>query len=283
MKTTSNLFVFLSLDLPIIQKFRIVLGYYFFSRGSSLKILGLKLEYLPGLKNHSLLILKEIFLNQIYSFTKSTDQKLKGVSKEKNGREEITLIDLGANIGIATAYFKNKYPNVRMIAIEASPINYNQLIKNIEFNKFKNIGTINKFVSRKNGQISFHHHKRKPGGSFGEGYRFADPNELEKFDVETIKIDDVIKGLKNIVIKIDVEGAEYEILEDLASSENVAEVLEITAEVSTFNQMDYEKLNKVLNSFYHLGFEPRLISDYGIAHLKNKSKQGHLQLILFKA
>jgi FkbM family methyltransferase len=156
-------------------------------------------------------------------------------------------------------------------------------MKNIEVNKFKDIVTINKFVSRKNGYICFYHRKHKPGGSFGEGYKFADLSDTEEFDVETIKIDDVIKGLKNIVIKIDVEGAEYEILEDLALSENVSEVLEITAEVSTFNQAHYEKLNMVLNSFYNLGFEPRFISDYGITHLKNKSKQGHLQLTLLKA
>lgn len=278
MRRISDLFFFLSFDLPRIQKFKIVLGYYLFSRGSSLKILGMKLEYLPGCKNHYLLILKEIFLNNIYFFTTATDQILKSLRDKDGG----VIVDIGANIGIATAYFKDKYPKISIIAIEASPINYNQLIKNIEINEFKNIVTLNKFVSSKNGQICFHHLKHKPGGSFGEGYKCADPSVTEEFNVETIKIDDVIKGLKNIVIKIDVEGAEYEILEDLALSENVSEVLEITAEVSTFNQSNYEKLNMVLNSFYNLGFEPRFISDYGIRQLKNKSKQGHMQLTLFK-
>jgi FkbM family methyltransferase len=239
----------------------------------------MKLEYPIGSKNHSLLILKEIFLNNVYTFTKATDQKLKSLQEKDGG----VILDIGANIGIATAYFKDKYPNIRVIAIEASPINYNHLIRNIEFNKLKNIVTINKFVSRKNEQICFYHHKQKPGGSFGEGYRFTNPSGLKEFVVDTVKIDDVINGLKNIVIKIDVEGAEYEILEDLAISENISEVLEITAEVSTYNQVDYEKLNMAINSFYKLGFEPRFISDYRIMHLKNQSKQGHLQMILFKA
>lgn len=85
MRRISDLFFFLSLDLPRIQKFRIVLGYYFFSRCSSLKILGMKLEYSPGLRNHSLLILKEIFLNNIYTFTKVTDQKLKSLQEKDGG------------------------------------------------------------------------------------------------------------------------------------------------------------------------------------------------------
>jgi hypothetical protein len=84
-KRILDFFFFLSLDLPRIQKFRIVLGYYFFSRRSSLKILGMKLEYLPGLKNHSLLILKEIFLNNIYTFTKATNQKLKTLQEKEGG------------------------------------------------------------------------------------------------------------------------------------------------------------------------------------------------------
>ena len=57
---------------------------------------------------------------------------------QKIGRNGGTFVDVGANIGISTAYFVNKYPNVKLIAIEASPINYKQLVNNIELNKFSN-------------------------------------------------------------------------------------------------------------------------------------------------
>jgi len=82
-----ELFFLLSFDIPKIQKFRILLGYYFFSRCGILKILGMKLEYSPGLRNHSLLILKGIFLNNIYTFTKVTDQKLKSLQEKDGGGE----------------------------------------------------------------------------------------------------------------------------------------------------------------------------------------------------
>lgn len=278
MKRILDFFFFLSLDLPRIQKFRIVLGYYFFSRRSSLKILGMKLEYLPGLKNHSLLILKEIFLNNIYTFTKATNQKLKSLQEKEGG----VILDIGANIGIATAYFKNKYPNIRLIAIEASPINYDKLLRNIEYNKFDNIITINAFVSSKTQKIRFYHNAKKPGSSFGKGYKSNDSSDLVEFDVNTIKIDDVINDLKNIVIKIDVEGAEYEILEGLANSKNISQVLEITTEVSTQNQAQFDSLNMILSKFHYLGFEPRLISNYDVMSLSDKLKQGHLQLILVR-
>ena len=274
MKKLSDLFIFLSSDLPSIQKLKIILGYYLFSRVGRLKILGIKLGYNSGLRNHSLLILKEIFLNQVYSFTKTTDSKLKSTQG--------VIIDIGANIGISTSYFRNKYPGVKLIAIEASPINYHQLIKNIDVNKFQNIETINCFISNNDELTKFYHRRDKPGGSFGEGFKSKDSKSLEEFDVKTKKISDIINLHKNIVIKIDVEGAEYKILEDLALSKNISEVIEIIVEVSTCNLTHYNNLNMVLNNFYQLGFEARFISDYTNKLLKNKSRQGHLQLILLR-
>ena len=275
MKKITELFDFLSSDLAWLQKLRIILGYYFFSRVGSIKILRMTLNYASGSKNHSLLILKEIFLNQIYTFTKNTDQKIRNL----NGG---VIIDIGANIGIATAYFKDKYPQTKLIAIEASPINYRQLVKNIEINKFQNIETINCFISNSSNKIKFHHNIDKPGGSFGEGAKSKGFKNLIEFEVETQYLSSIISGLKNIVIKIDVEGAEYEILKDLAKSKNVCEVLEITVEVSTRNQTDYDSLSNVLHEFSDLGFEPRIISDYSTTLLKDKKRQGHLQLILLR-
>ena len=269
-----DLFVFLSTDLRNTHKARIALGYYLFSRFGRLKILGLKLTYNPGSRNHSLLILKEIFLNQIYSFTRTTDSKLK--------TSQGVIIDIGANIGIATAYFKNTYPNTKLIAIEASPTNYLHLIKNIEVNKFQDTETMNCFVSNSNALTKFYHNIDKPGGSFGEGFKPKGSDNFEEFYVKTKKMSEIIQPYKNIVIKIDVEGAEYKILEDLALSENITEVMEIIVEVSTSNLEQYNNLNIALNNFFHLGFEPRILSDYTIKSLKEKSRQGHLQLSLVR-
>jgi len=155
-------------------------------------------------------------------------------------------------------------------------------LRNIEYNKFDYITTINAFVSSKTQKIRFYHNAKKPGSSFGKGYNSNDSSDLVEFDVNTIKIDDVINDLKNIVIKIDVEGAEYVILSDIASSKNISEVIEITAEVTASSQADLNNLNNVMNDFHKLGFESRFISNYSIMALRNASSQGHLQLVLFR-
>jgi FkbM family methyltransferase len=276
MNKITSLFKFLESNLLLQQKIRILFGYYLFSRGTLLKILRIKLHYAPGSRNHSLLILKEIFLNQVYKFTNMTDLKL------KDSQNKSVIIDVGANIGIATAYFKYHYPNSKLIAIEASPINFTYLTKNIKENKFENIQVMNCFISNNNQRIKFYHDTFKPGGSFGEGFKSKTNYSVNEFYVETKKLSDIISNLQNIVIKIDVEGAEYDILEDLASSVNISNVLEITVEVSTYNQSHFNSLNTILSTFSELGFEPRIFSDYTTKQLLNKSRQGHLQLLLIR-
>ena len=276
MKHISDIAIFLSTDSGKIQKLRIILGYYLFSRFSSLKILGMTLTFSPGLSSYYLLIFKEIFINEVYAFTNKIDSEL------KMSKKSWTIIDIGANIGLSVAYFHNRYPNAEIIAIEASPINYKLLAENVSVNNLQNVEIRNCFVSNININTKFYHNMTKPGGSFGEGYKEKDGKILKKFDVKTEKISDIVQPYENILIKIDVEGAEYDILEDLALSTNIQEVLEILVEVSIQNLNDFNNLNKALNNFYKLGFEPRIISDFTTKLLKYKSKQGHLQLSLVR-
>jgi hypothetical protein len=122
----------------------------------------------------------------------------------------------------------------------------------------------------------------KPGGSFGKDFKSKDSPDLIKFEIRAEKLTNFISGQKNIVIKIDAEGSEYVILSDIASSKNISEVIEITAEVTASSQADLNNLNNVMNDFHKLGFESRFISNYSIKALRNALSQGHLQLVLFR-
>ena len=41
-----------------------------------------------------------------------------------------TIVDAGANIGLTSVYFANKWPHARIIAIEPEPENFRQLVRN---------------------------------------------------------------------------------------------------------------------------------------------------------
>jgi len=46
--------------------------------------------------------------------------------------EPKTIVDIGANIGLTSVYFANRWPKTRIIAIEPEPSNYALLLKNAQ-------------------------------------------------------------------------------------------------------------------------------------------------------
>ena len=59
----------------------------------------------------------QIFDNQEYDFTVETSPKV--------------IVDAGANIGLASIYFANKYPAARILAIEPEKNNFELLTQNV--------------------------------------------------------------------------------------------------------------------------------------------------------
>lgn len=277
MRAPKFLKTFVEIDLPLLQSFNLMIDYYIRSRIGAVKIGVIKLVDEKYMRGKTLMIVKAIFLQEVYSFSPLTQNALKNSFKNR-----VTIIDVGANIGVSTTYFKSKYPSAKIISIEASPRNFMLLKNNIAINNFHGVELINSFVGRNTGKINFYHNISSPGGSFGEGFKSKGTSELQKFVVNKQRLSDIIRNLRNIIIKIDVEGAEYEIFNDLASSKNINQVIEIVAEVSIFTQQHFNVLNSILKKFDTLGFEPRLISDYNVSLLKQGVKQGHMQLSLVR-
>lgn len=131
-----------------------------------------------------------------------------------------TALDIGANKGFVTLMMLWNNPNIKIISIEPDSRNIKYLAKNIEKNGFKdNVTIINQAVWIKDGQIDFY----KTGGYHQGNSIFKEHlSYLEKIieKVPCTTIDSIISkhGLTDIeFIKIDVEGAEYEIIFNLKS------------------------------------------------------------------
>jgi FkbM family methyltransferase len=141
-----------------------------------------------------------------------------GLIKDEYGMKNISfddndvVLDIGANVGCISIYLAKKYPNIKIYAFEAHPINYQNLLDNINLNGVKNVITFNKAVHSKTGEIlKITLNELNTGSSsvFME-------NQTEKYDVETISMDDIITGYKIDklkLLKIDCEGAEFDIIE----------------------------------------------------------------------
>jgi len=119
-----------------------------------------------------------------------------------------TFIDIGANIGKYTIML-GKNAN-KVIAIEPEPNNFKILKKNIKKNKLKNVIALKIACSNKDEKADFYVDKQNTG------YNSLNRKTKDKITIKTRKLDNLLKELKIKkidLIKIDVEGAEKQVLE----------------------------------------------------------------------
>ncbi len=122
-------------------------------------------------------------------------------------KEDDTVIDIGAHIGIFSVQAGSQAK--RIIAFEPFRENYDILRKNILLNNIKNITTVNLGVSGKRGKRRIYFDKTN---SSCNSICIKSDNSAE---IRCITLEDVFRNYKINrcnYLKIDCEGAEYEIL-----------------------------------------------------------------------
>jgi len=141
------------------------------------------------------------------------------------------VIDLGAHVGKASIEFAHVVREVH--AFEPNPVNFAELRK--QTRRYPKIKVYQQAVSSENGttQLFFEEGKR---GRFYEGSTIvggkSNVSYSKHFDVETVAIADVIKNISSnsIVIKMDIEGAEYIVLDALLDSDAMTQIRKIYVE-----------------------------------------------------
>jgi FkbM family methyltransferase len=135
------------------------------------------------------------------------------------------FIDIGANLGIYSVTIAQANPSKKVVAVEALKRNYEQLEENVRINTLSNCKYILRAVSNQKGPIKFYINPIHDGGGSlieSEFYRTGNivlnvkeylktHKEFEYYEeVETVAIDDLVT--LNSIMKIDVEGAELDVL-----------------------------------------------------------------------
>lgn len=148
---------------------------------------------------------KQIFIDQEYDFVVETPPK--------------TIVDAGANIGLATIYFANRYPEAKIIAIEPEKSNFELLKKNVE--PYSNVYPVNAALWNKNEEINVVDHGRGKWAFMTEGKNSSEslPGDI-RHTIRAITIDRIIDDFeldKIDILKIDIEGAEKEVFDDTSS------------------------------------------------------------------
>lgn len=153
--------------------------------------------------------------NPIYIRSKTSDFELffdifiKKAYRTKVERTPKIIIDLGSNIGLASAYFKQQYPNSEVIAIEPEKSNFDILLANTK--NIDGITCINKAIWSSITNIEI------IDNGYGEwGFMVKETKEKTQSSFESISIDKIVEdySITNIdILKIDIEGSEKELFE----------------------------------------------------------------------
>lgn len=130
-----------------------------------------------------------------------------------------SILDIGANCGICSIILARQNPKAIIYSFEPFPKSYNLLLENIKLNNISNIISFNFAVSGVSNEIlKLYLHPSCSGANItGKNIELKEyfNKEIEAIDVKTISFDDIItnNNITNIeLLKIDCEGAEYDIL-----------------------------------------------------------------------
>lgn len=175
----------------------------------------------------------EIFEKEIYKFR----------SKNLHPR----IIDAGANIGMSTVYFKVQYPNARITAFEPDPNAFAALKKNvIDIYGFSDIEILNKGIWKEDTEVEFTTNKAD-GGSLSS----CKPG-FDKIKIQTLRFRDYLAQQGNVdFLKIDIEGAESEVIIDCSDCLNKVKYLFL--EYHSFVGEE-QRLSEIVNILKSNGF-----------------------------
>jgi FkbM family methyltransferase len=192
----------------------VVLGARWILRRPSSRLWELKLNWFGGRRTFvvsdygELQVMRDIALDEEYA--------LPGIDPE-------TILDLGANIGLASAWFRAHYPAARIVAVEPDPETFAKLERNLGADDA--ITLVQVAVGRESGEVDlFHPAGYSVASSVGDAH--ADAGSSTR--VRACTIDEVCAeyGLGRLdLLKLDVEGAELDAIDGFGGLDGVGTIV----------------------------------------------------------
>jgi FkbM family methyltransferase len=232
-----------------------------FEAGST-TLLGTPLEYVDAASLLS--AYKAIFEDEIYAFESDTDSP--------------RIVDGGANIGLATLYWKQEFPDARIIAFEPDPEIFETLKRNIEHHACDDVTLVEKGLWSEEGRLEF-----QPDGA--DGGQMASVAESE-VDEESVPVTRLVPYLDERIdmLKLDIEGAEVEVLCDAAG--HLGSVQNLFVEWHSYvgkKQRVDEILGVLRQAGFRIHIHPEFVSDRPfVQHLESYGMDHRLNIFAYR-
>ena len=150
-----------------------------------------------------------------------------------------TIIDCGGNVGTSILFFKTIYPLSSIVCFEADPNVFQVLKKNV--NHLEGVTLFQKAVWNHNDGIRMQLDNADGAHASSEGQEIA-----------SVRLKDILQSYEAVdLLKIDIEGAEFEVLEDVKN--DLAHVERLFIEVHTFAN-EPQEVSNILEIVENAGF-----------------------------
>ncbi|KRD07466.1 hypothetical protein ASE21_18445 [Flavobacterium sp. Root901] len=205
-------------------------------------------------------ILNEIFYSNDYNFCTN---------------DEVVVIDIGANIGLGALFFSSKDNVKKIYSYEPVPLTYDQAKFNLTLNKNKVVELNNYGLGNTDKEETFLFNKNVKGNTGSRGALSSSfiISDVEKVNVIIKNASSVLKEIINqnqnfkIVLKVDCEGAEYEIFEDL---DNSGILNKIDFAMIEWHDKGSQELEKILLKYNFNCFSQQLAINTGMIYAYRK-------------
>jgi FkbM family methyltransferase len=238
------------------------------TKGMLAKALGIKLtrERIFGFDlsffDYSILVamFEDIFIQKDYYFATKEERPL--------------IIDCGSNMGMSLVFFKKFYPKSRIISFEPDGKTFEVLKRNVETNHLESVELNNKAVYDRSGTIDFYYDSKKPGSGLMSTMKERITNGAAE-KVECVPLSGYIKGSVDF-LKIDIEGAEGIVMEEMASKDKLRLVKGMIIEYHHHVNPKEDGLSKILKMLEDTGFGYQIstflyhMRTFAKVHEKNK-------------
>lgn len=203
---------------------------------------------------------RQIFVDEIYKFQAKRHPPL--------------IVDCGANIGLSTIYFKHIFPDAHIVAYEPDPGIFGLLETNVMTFGLEDVELHEEAVWISQGEMAFY-----ADGTVGGSLTSA-RSDCRLMHVQCTRLRDVL-GSRVDFLKLDIEGAELQVLKDCADV--LTNVDHLFVEYHS-KQAEPQGLHELLEVVKNAGLRYHIKEAYPVPHPFLEEARGRyydLQLNIF--
>ena len=163
---------------------------------------------------HCLKVFMKSCIGQFILSGKGWDNQLKSILDKYLSGQEGDIIEIGANIGASLIPIAGHYPLLTFHCVEPVPEFFALLQENKKSFKADNVKVYNIAMGTEvSGEIKIHIQGGRDGGTAGALPSYDDHKLIRSINLSTQTIDSMFVDLNVKMIKLDVDGFEYPILQ----------------------------------------------------------------------